>query len=119
MCKINSFNFGFIVVDDKQYTHDVIILPDGTVKERNPGKGRLGSHSIARSEIEALTRDQPDVVLVGTGVQGMARLAHDAEFYLNEPNLDMTVLPSPQIVKKYNQRVEDGEKVAALIHVTC
>lgn len=38
MAKIGSFNFGFIVVDDKQYAHDVIILPDGTVKERDPGK---------------------------------------------------------------------------------
>ncbi len=119
MAKIDSFNFGFIVVDDKQYAHDVIILPDGTVKERDPGKGRLGSHSIARSEIETLTRAQPDVILIGTGVQGMARLARDAEHYLMEPDLNLTLLPSPQIVKKYNQYIEDGEKVAALIHVTC
>jgi hypothetical protein len=119
MAKIDSFNFGFIVVDDKQYTYDVVILPDGTVKERNPGKGRLGSHSIARSEIEALTREQPDVILVGTGVQGMARLAHDAEFLLTKPDLNLTLLPSPQIVKKYNHHVDDGDKVAALIHVTC
>jgi hypothetical protein len=119
MVKIDSFNFGFIVVADKQYTHDVVILPDGTVKERNPGKGRLGSHSIARSEIEALTRVQPDVILIGTGVHGMARLAHDAEFYLTEPNLNLMMLPSPQIVRKFNQYMEDGERVAALIHVTC
>jgi hypothetical protein len=119
MAKIDSFNFGFIVVDEKQYAHDVVIMPDGTVKERNAGKGRLGSHSIARNEIEALTRGQPDVILIGTGVHGMARLAHDAEFYLTEPNLNLTLLPSPQIVKKYNQYIEDGEKVAALIHVTC
>jgi hypothetical protein len=119
MAKIDSFNFGFIVVDDKQYTHDVIILPDGTVKGRDGGKGRLGSHSIARSEIESLTRAQPDVILIGTGVQGMARLARDAEHFLMEPDFNLTLLPSPQIVKKYNQSIEDGEKVAALIHVTC
>jgi len=119
MVRINSFNFGFIVVDDKQYSHDVIILPDGTVKERSSGKGRLGSHSISRSEIEALTRVQPDVILVGTGVHGMARLAHDAEFYLMKPEVNLTLLPSHQIVRKYNQYIEDGERVAALIHVTC
>jgi hypothetical protein len=119
MAKIDSFNFGFIVVDDKQYTNDVVILPDGTVKERVPGKGRLGSHSIARSEVEALTRVRPDVILIGTGVHGMARLAHDAEFYLNEPDLNLTLLPSPQVVRKYNQYIDNGEKVAALIHVTC
>jgi hypothetical protein len=119
MAKIDSFNFGFIVVDDKQYAHDVVILPDGTVRERNPGKGRLGSHSISRTEIEALTKVQPDVILVGTGVSGMARLARDAEFYLTEPDLNLMLLPSPQLVRKYNQYIEDGEKVAALIHVTC
>jgi hypothetical protein len=119
MAKIDSFNFGFIVVDDKQYSQDVIILPDGTVKERNSGKGRLGSHSIARSEVENLTRWGPDVILIGTGVSGMARLAHDAEFYLNKPDINLTLLPSHQVVKKYNQYIEDGEKVAALIHVTC
>jgi hypothetical protein len=119
MAKIDSFNFGFIVVDDKQYSHDVIILPDGTVKDRNPGKGRLGSHSIARSEVESLKETGPDVILIGTGVSGMARLAHDAEFYLQKPGLNLTVLPSPEIVKKYNQHIDDGDRVAALIHVTC
>ena len=119
MAKIEEFNFGFIVVDQKQYDHDIVILPDGTVKERNPGKGRLGSHSISRSEIEALAHAQPDIILVGTGVQGMARLAHDAEHYIMDPDYNLTLLPSPEIVKKYNQHVEDGEKVAALIHITC
>jgi hypothetical protein len=119
MAKIGGFNFGFIVVDEKQYDHDIVILPDGTVKERSPGKGRLGSHTITRGEIEALIHEQPDIILVGTGVQNMARLARDAEHYMMEPDFNLTLLPSPEVVKKYNQHVEDGEKVAALIHVTC
>jgi hypothetical protein len=36
-----------------------------------------------------------------------------------EPDLNLVLLPSPQLVRKYNQYIEDGEKVAALIHVTC
>jgi hypothetical protein len=119
MTRIDSFNFGFIVVDEKQYSSDIVILPDGIVKERDPGKGRLGSHSISRREIEALAKVQPDVILIGTGVHGMARLARDAEYYLREPSLNLTLLPSTEIVRKYNQYVEDGERVAALIHVTC
>jgi hypothetical protein len=119
MVNIDSFNFGFIVVDNKQYAYDVVILPDGTVKERHPGKGRLGSHSIARSEVESLVRSSPDLILIGTGVNGMARLARDAEHYLMEPEVNLTLLPSPEVVKKYNQHVQDGESVAALIHVTC
>jgi hypothetical protein len=119
MAKINSFNFGFIVVDEKQYAHDIIILPDGTIKDREAGKGRLGSHTISKSEVETLIREEADVVLIGSGVQGMARLAHDAERYMTLPDLNITVLPSSQIVKKFNQHIDDGDKVAALIHVTC
>jgi hypothetical protein len=80
MARIDSCSFGFIVVDEKQYAYDVVILPDGTVKERSSGKGRLGSHSISRSEIESLARGQPDVILVGTGFNGMARLAGTPNF---------------------------------------
>ncbi|HSW58807.1 MAG TPA: MTH938/NDUFAF3 family protein [Dehalococcoidales bacterium] len=119
MAKIEAFNFGFIVIDEKQYNHDVVILPDGIIKDRSPGKGRLGSHSITRGEIESLVQLKPDIILVGTGVEGMARLARDAERYVFEPDCNLTLLPSAEIVKKFNQHVQDGEKVAALIHITC
>jgi len=52
MAKINSFNFGFIVVDGKQHVCDVLILPDGTVREREGSKVRLGSHRITWSDVE-------------------------------------------------------------------
>jgi hypothetical protein len=45
MAKIDNFNSGFIVIDGKLNVNDVLILPDGSVKEREPGKGRRGSHS--------------------------------------------------------------------------
>ena len=52
MAKINSFNFGLIVVDGKQCIYDVLILPDGTVEEREGSKARLGSHRITWSDAE-------------------------------------------------------------------
>jgi len=52
MAKINSFNFGFIVVDGKQHVCDVLILLDGTVREREGSKARLGSHRITWSDFE-------------------------------------------------------------------
>ena len=119
MAKINSFNFGFIVVDGRQHVPDALILPDSTVRERQPGRGRLGSHSITGSEIENLYKTQPDVIVVGTGMSGLARLSEEAEAFLAQAGVNPVLLPSSQAVEKFNQLVGEGKRVAALIHITC
>ena len=119
MAKINSYNFGFIVVDGKQYTFDVVISPDGTVKEREPSKGRVGSHHIGCNEIESINKGAPDAIVVGTGASGLAKLASEAEVYLQQVNPNLIILPSPQAVQKFNKLTEEGKRVSALIHITC
>jgi hypothetical protein len=119
MAKINSFNFGFIVVDRKQYVYDVIILPDGTVKEREATKARLGSHDIMWNDVAAIVNEQPEVMVIGTGVSGLARLSAKTEENLRQANVNLLVLPSFQAVDKFNQLVSEGKRVAALIHITC
>ena len=119
MAKINSYNFGFIVIDGKQYTSDVVISPDGTVKEREPSKGRVGSHHIGCSEIESINMGQPDAIVVGTGASGLATLSSEAEVYLHQVNSNLIILPTPQAIQKFNKLAEEGKRVAALIHVTC
>ncbi len=119
MAKINSFNFGFIVVDGRQYVCDGLILPDGNVKEREPGRGRLGSHTITESEVSKIIIEQPDIVVIGTGMSSLARLDADAENCMLRANVNHVVLPSFQAVEKFNQLIDEGKRVAALIHVTC
>ena len=119
MAKIDSFNFGFIVVDGKQYVHDVLILPDGTVREREASKARLGGHKITGSDVEKIVKEQPEAIIIGTGTSGLAALSADAEANLQQANLNLVVLPSFQAVEKFNQLVDERKRVAALIHVTC
>ena len=119
MAKINSFNFGFIVVDGKQYIYDVVILPDGTVKEREASKARLGSHTISWSDVASIVNSQPEVMVIGSGVSALAKLSEDVGVNLRQANLDLVVLPSSQAVEKFNQLTGEGKRVAALIHVTC
>ncbi len=119
MAKINSFNFGFIVVDGKQYVYDIIILPDGTVKEREATKARLGSHKITWNDVAKIVNEQPEVMVIGTEVSGLARLSAETEKNLRQANVNPLVLPSFQAVDKFNQLVSEGKRVAALIHITC
>ena len=119
MAKVNRFDFGSIVIDGKQYGHDVVVLPDGTVKEREASKAKFGGHTIGKAEIEELAKTKPETVIVGTGTNGMATLSPEARLYGREAKLNLVVLPSSEAIAKLNQLVDEGKRVAALIHITC
>ena len=119
MAKIDSFNFGFIAIDGKQYVNDVLIFPDGSVKDRDPSMRRTGNHKISIEEIEYLCKTQPEIILLGCGTSWMVRLSESAEKYLQDINLNPIMLNSSAVVEKFNQLTEEGKRVAALIHVTC
>ena len=46
MVKVDSLSFGSITVGGRKYRRDVILLPDGTVKQRKGGFWIFGSHKI-------------------------------------------------------------------------
>lgn len=119
MAKVSSFDFGSIVVDGIQYAYDVVVLPDGTVKEREASKAKFGDHAIKRGEIEELAKAKPETIVVGTGTSGLARVSVDAEAYARETRLNLVILPSSQAIEKLNQLVDEGKRAAALIHITC
>lgn len=119
MVKIDKLTFGSIVVDGKKYRKDIRIFADGTVKGRKGGFLMFGSHEINRREIEELSRGQPEVIVVGTGTDGAARITPEAEGWASERNLSLLVEPSYDAVARLNELVEQRKKVAALIHVTC
>ena len=119
MAKIDRYNFGLIVIDGKQYVHDVLILPDGTVKKREPSKVRFGSHEIVWDDVVKIVNEQPQVIVIGTGASGLSKLSVDVGVKLRQANIDLVILPSSQAVEKFNQLTQEGGRVAALIHITC
>ncbi len=119
MAKVDSFSFGSIVVEGKKYRRDVFLLPDGTVKQTKDGFWMFGSHNIKKGEIKELYQSGAEVAVVGTGTSSKARVAKEAESFAREAKLELVVLPSPDAVQKLNELLDQGKKVAALIHITC
>ncbi len=119
MAKVNSFEFGSIVIDGKEYAYDVLVLPDGTVKEREASKEKFGDHAIKKGEIEKLAETKPETVIVGTGTSAMAAVSEEAQAYAREAKLDLAVLASSEAIEKLNQLIDEGRPAAALIHITC
>ncbi len=119
MVKINGIGFGWIIVDGKKHWHDVVTFPSGEVKRRKGGFLMFGSHSFKRKEFEELCKDEMDLLIVGTGTNGVATISNEAQYFLEKLKVETIVLPSLEAVKKFNELASHGKKVGAIIHVTC
>jgi hypothetical protein len=118
VARIDELIFGSIVVEGKKYRRDVLIFADGTVKKRKGGFLMFGSHEIKKRELEELSQSQPEIIIVGTGTDGAAHIAPEAESWAKGKNLSLLVQPSYDAVARINELVEQ-KKIAALIHITC
>jgi len=65
---IETTSFGLIVIDGKKYTTDLIIYPDGRVKD---SWWRKSGHRLSIDDIGELVASAPEVIVIGTGVNGL------------------------------------------------
>jgi len=119
MAKVNDSRFCSIVIDNKKYSRDILVFPDGRVEPRQGGLWMFSSHAIRRKELERLLEGEPEVVIIGTGTSNKARLSAEAENWAKERKLKLTVLPSYEAIARLNELADQGRKVAAMIHITC
>ncbi len=119
MTRIDGMSFGWIIVDGKRHRHDVVIFPDGRVKRRKGGFLMFGSHSFKRKEFEELCKGKIDVLVVGTGTDGVAKISEEARKFLENSKITVVELLSEDAIKKFNELVDGNKKVGAIIHVTC
>jgi hypothetical protein len=117
--RIDGMGFGWIIIDGRKHRHDVVIFPNGDVKRRRGGFLMFGSHSFKRKEFEELCAEKMDVLVVGTGTDGVATISEEAKNFLEKTGIALVVLPSLEAVKKFNELIERSKKVGAIIHVTC
>ena len=117
MAKIDELTFGSIVVEGKKYRRDVLIFADGMVKKRKGGFMMFGSHKTKKQELEALSQGQPETIIAGTGTNGAAHIAPEAESWAKGKNPNLLAQPSYDAAARLNELAKQ-KKVAALIHIT-
>ena len=119
MVHIDSTKFGNIVIDGRRYKEDVFIFIDGSIKDRKGMFFDSKSHEITQNELDALLKDNPEIIIIGKGQWGKGRLNPSEEVVssLKERGVKLINLPTPKAIQKFNEFT--GKKVAALIHITC
>ena len=98
-----------------------ILFIEGRVTSRNYVllEKKYGTgHVVDVDEAHQLLKGAPWEVIIGNGHDGLLKLTPEAEVLLKQKTA-LLVLPTPKAVERLNEMIKRGEKVNALIHVTC
>lgn len=111
--KIKKVEFGNITVDDEVFDKDDFILfRDGFERIEK-------SHSSDLGEFHSILLREPDLIIFGTGFSNCFKLSEAIKKEADKSRIELMELPTPDAIKKFQELVKIGRRVAARIHTTC
>ena len=114
--KINDYEFGRIVIDGKTHTSDVIIYPDHIDSKW----WRKEGHRLQLEDLNAALEWGPDVLIVGTGADGMMKITKEVQTYLKSKGIKLISAVTADACRKHNETIDDSsKKVVTALHLTC
>ncbi|MBN1887769.1 MAG: hypothetical protein JW850_07250 [Thermoflexales bacterium] len=112
--RIDSYQFGRIVIDGHAHDKDVIILPDRVAG----GWWRREGHALRPDDLETVFQAKPEVLVVGQGKFGMMRVTREARQALETAGIELIAQPTAQACQTYNTLCQQRVTAAAL-HLAC
>ncbi len=119
---IEEYHFGSITIDGKTYSHDVEVRWSGEVLKW----WREESHLINVGDIKRALEQDPEVIVIGTGESGVARVSEEAKAEIEKRGIKLIIDVTGEAVKTFNIINEESEKeegkktkVIGLFHLTC
>lgn len=112
---IHHFGFGWMIIDGRRYTSDLIIYPDGRIVDLWV---RMSGHTLSRQDIAELIENKPDVIIAGTGVSGLVIPEKELESLLSKKGIVFIPAPNQKAVELFNQ-LSSKKSVGACFHLTC
>ena len=112
--RIDSYEFGSIVIDGRTYRNDLLIWP-GQIKS---DWWRLEGHLLQLPDVAEALAAEPQVLVVGTGESGRMRLDPELVAYLQDKGIELVARPTREACRSLN--VLSGQRrLAAALHLTC
>ena len=113
MARIDHYEFGRIVVDGREETRDLIILPNRVVRNW----WRQEGHALVVDDLREVLDELPSQLVVGTGANGRMRPDPDTIQQLQQRGVTVEALPTSQAVRRFGEL--DPANTAAALHLTC
>ncbi|RKZ22419.1 hypothetical protein DRQ20_00585 [bacterium] len=112
--EVKRYSFGRIEIDDRVYTSDVIITPEGVM----PGWWRKEGHRLCLEDLKDVWDKNPEVIIIGTGAYGVMKVPQDVVDEIKKRGVEVEVARTGHAVKLYNE-MKDKRRVFACLHLTC
>jgi hypothetical protein len=113
---IDSYSFGSIQIDGRDYSRDVILLGD---EVKGPWWREAGGHVYAVEDFNEVLAAAPEVVVLGTGYFGRVKVLDETLTALAEAGSEIVVERTGAAVGAFNRFADEGRDVAAALHLTC
>lgn len=110
---IDSYGFGRIVIDGKEYRSDVIIGP-GTVISW----WRREGHRVVFEDVEEILKEKPEALIFGTGYSGVMRVPKELIERLKASGVEVIAEDTKAACDTYN-RLSESRRAWAALHLTC
>jgi hypothetical protein len=113
MARIEAYDFGRVVVDGREETRDLIVLPGRVVRNW----WRREGHELVLDDLLEVLDELPERLVVGTGAYGRMRPDPGTLRQLEERGVTVETLPTGEAVGRYGKL--DPARTAAALHLTC
>jgi hypothetical protein len=111
--RIDGYRFGRVVVDGREETADVIVLPDRVVRNWR----RRDGHSLVLEDLDDVVDELPGRLVLGTGANGRLRPDPVTLKLLRQRGVEVEALPTDEAVRRFQEL--DPAATAAALHLTC
>ncbi|HEX9124016.1 MAG TPA: MTH938/NDUFAF3 family protein [Actinomycetota bacterium] len=113
MERLDGYRFGHLLVEGREETHDVIVLPGRVVRNW----WRREGHSLALEDLAEVLDELPGRLVVGTGAIGRMEPDPRAVDALRERGVEVEIHRTAEAVRRYREL--DPATTAAALHLTC
>ena len=111
---IESYDFGRIVIDGREFGRDVVIYPE-TI---DGNWWRKEGHTLSVDDVRGMVEAKPEILIVGTGYSGQMKIHPQTEQYLRASGVELITAKTEKACKTYND-LSKSRKVVAAFHLTC
>ena len=111
---IDSYSFGSMVIDGKEYTSDLIIYPDHV----QSSWWRIEGHRLDVEDIKEILEARPEVLVVGTGASGLVEIPEETEKHIGSKRIRLIAQRTEEAYKTFNE-LSKSKRVIGAFHLTC